>query len=511
MPYPSKYAFSLPPIPCSATTTGTGSFRSSSFGGMRMRMTDAALFRSGRRARTRRPLRHVIRLGHLGQPLGPGQQPEIGRSVSGVPLVGELAEGFHQQGERRLLDRLWRIRQVSRGPLDGGQAVLELLDAGHANDPRGQHLPVGHDFGRQLEVGRRRAGHVLDRHPDRRREGVEWASTGLPVPSLGCRITPFGAVRARLVVLLDDDRARRPRRRPRRAFPAGLAASRPTRTAGDGGSADSRACWAASMSRAPADQIEPEKCLTALSMWGTARLRAAGSSAFSSQATSKAWARRPRSYRSRSAWARAGPATSSRPRGARRRMEWPLGARTVRILVRNEMLVGGGRVPYNGPGVSIRGPPGTPHVPPVVAVAPALLLAGAAAAQCPPWYPPYPVAPPAYPSPRPSGGPRSRSRLPPALPRWPPGHPRGGRTGGPGQARRQEGREKKSGEPKDKDTPRIPKTRSRSPATRSTRPSRTSRRATAPRGPAQEGRPRRPSASSSTSSRPTAAASRGPR
>ena len=43
LPYPSKNAFSLPPIPCRATTTGTGSFRSSSFDGMRMRMTDAVL------------------------------------------------------------------------------------------------------------------------------------------------------------------------------------------------------------------------------------------------------------------------------------------------------------------------------------------------------------------------------------------------------------------------------------------------------------------------------------
>ena len=95
----------------------------------------------------------------------------------------------------------------------------------------------------------------------------------------------------------------------------------------------------------------------------------------------------------------------------------------------------------------------------VVAVAPALLLAGAVAAQCPPWYPPYPVAPPAYPlTPAVWGAPFPKP-LPPALPRAVPAVHEEDEPAVPARPADKKDASKKTGEPKDKDTPRIPKTR----------------------------------------------------
>jgi hypothetical protein len=95
----------------------------------------------------------------------------------------------------------------------------------------------------------------------------------------------------------------------------------------------------------------------------------------------------------------------------------------------------------------------------VVTVATAVLLAGAAAAQCPAWYPPYPVAPPAYPlTPAVWGAPIPRP-LPPALPRAVPAVHEEDEPAVPVKPAEKKDAGKTTGEPKDKDAPRIPKTK----------------------------------------------------
>jgi hypothetical protein len=95
----------------------------------------------------------------------------------------------------------------------------------------------------------------------------------------------------------------------------------------------------------------------------------------------------------------------------------------------------------------------------VPAAVTAVVLAGAAAAQCPPWYPPYPVAPPAYPlTPAIWGAPVPKP-LPPALPRPVPAVHEDDEPAGPARPADKKDASKTNGEPKAKDTPRIPKTR----------------------------------------------------
>jgi hypothetical protein len=96
----------------------------------------------------------------------------------------------------------------------------------------------------------------------------------------------------------------------------------------------------------------------------------------------------------------------------------------------------------------------------VLAVATALLIAATAAAQCPPWYPPYPVAPPAYPlTPAIWGAPIPKP-LPPALPRAVPAvHEEDEPATAPKPPEKPKEVTKGNGEAKDKDTPRIPKTK----------------------------------------------------
>ena len=96
----------------------------------------------------------------------------------------------------------------------------------------------------------------------------------------------------------------------------------------------------------------------------------------------------------------------------------------------------------------------------LLSLATALLIAAAAAAQCPPWYPPYPVAPPAYPlTPAIWGAPIPRP-LPPALPKAIPTVREDDEPAtSPRPAEKAKEGTKSMGEAKDKDSPRIPKTK----------------------------------------------------
>lgn len=95
----------------------------------------------------------------------------------------------------------------------------------------------------------------------------------------------------------------------------------------------------------------------------------------------------------------------------------------------------------------------------VLAVTTALLIAVAAAAQCPPWYPPYPVAPPAYPLTPAIWGTPFPKPLPPALPRAVPAVHEEDEPAVPAKPTDKKDASKGTGDAKDKDTPRIPKTR----------------------------------------------------
>jgi hypothetical protein len=98
---------------------------------------------------------------------------------------------------------------------------------------------------------------------------------------------------------------------------------------------------------------------------------------------------------------------------------------------------------------------------PVFAVATSLLLVGACAAQCPPWYTPYPVAPSPYPlTPAIWGAPLPRP-LPPLAPRPIPTVREEDEPAAPAPKASGEPKNgtKSDGVPKEKDAPRIPKTK----------------------------------------------------
>jgi hypothetical protein len=96
----------------------------------------------------------------------------------------------------------------------------------------------------------------------------------------------------------------------------------------------------------------------------------------------------------------------------------------------------------------------------LLSLAACFLVAAAAAAQCPPWYPPYPVAPPAYPlTPAIWGAPIPRP-LPLALPKAIPTVREDDEPAtSPKPPEKAKEGTKANGEAKDKDTPRIPKTK----------------------------------------------------
>ena len=182
-------------MPCSATTTGTGSFFSSSFGGMRMRIDRRSLLGRDAQPELAGPRRDVVRLRHLGQPLGPEDQPRSRDSRSPGPC---LAPACVQ--ERRPAARMSPVRSSSAGtarsaPLSSRprRARTNFSTRDTPTILRRQHLAVGHDLGRQLEVRGRRAGYVLDRHLDRRGQRVERCFDRLAIADPSAEPAPFGA------------------------------------------------------------------------------------------------------------------------------------------------------------------------------------------------------------------------------------------------------------------------------------------------------------------------------